>query len=426
MITVGFDFGTHQTKICYETIEEGTVFYEVFKFKKPNGEETLTLPSFIRRLDDGRLLYGHDAVDDSAGGQAITYFKQEMFSWTVSDEVRIAAEKWSVLYLAFIYFHLARKFPNGNYIVQMGMPTDANPEHYAFCKKQAMKVMGAAMALAGNVYEWDLEEFLAAPYSQLADLAVKCMEAIPSDIHEAREWCPIFIFPEAYAALIPLIKDSKLPEQGPNLFVDIGGGTVDISLFTSRLTETESAMPYLHYFDSIPYGLNMIMGEDFTKSHSVEVRQGQLTKQCINRFRTKLKQALRKMMKVLWQRYTDAERTSVMPFVNLCGQIFDYRPICYSGGGSMVSGLKLPMESDDAGKRCNFSQVTTVSQLIDHSKLYVDDGIFHVLATAFALSHSSLLNRDVNLEPDSIQLVPDHELFGGIRVPPTYGWSYTW
>ena len=62
MITVGFDFGTHQTKICYETIEAGTAFYEVVRFERPNGEVSLTLPSYIRLNPEGRLRYGYDAI----------------------------------------------------------------------------------------------------------------------------------------------------------------------------------------------------------------------------------------------------------------------------------------------------------------------------------------------------------------------------
>ena len=418
MITVGFDFGTHQTKICYENVEAGTTFYDVFRFKQANGEEALTLPSYIRLCEDGTLRYGFDAMSGGQGGQTITYFKQDMFSWMASDKIRSVAEKWSVLYLAFIIILLDRRFKTFSYVVQMGMPTDANPGHYNFCKRQAIKVMASAMLLARNVFKGDLTTYISTPYSQLVDLVAKCIAAVPCDIHEARKRYPIFVFPEAYAALIPLINDHKLPTIGPNLFVDIGGGTVDISLFTNRLDMSIGrGTPYLYYYYSIPYGLNMIMGDDFTTTHNVKVGQGQITRQCVERFRVKLIDAVKEMMLILEQEYAGMGKTHVMPFVNLCAQALHFRPVCYSGGGSMFHGLKLPVAVKQAGVSCDFSQVTTVSQLIDHSKLYVDDGIFHVLATAFALSHRSLCSDIRSEDPDAIRLVSIDKLFGGVRIP---------
>ena len=418
MITVGFDFGTHQTKICYETVEAGTRFYEVFSFARTNGEEALTLPSFIRICADGTLRYGYEAIANDAGGQAVTYFKQVMFSWTSNDERRIEAEQWSVLYLAFVIFLLDGHFKDTSYIVQMGMPTDANPKHYAYCKRQAIKVMASAMVLARVVFKGDLRKYLSTPCSQLMNLAKKCVSAIPQEIREARRIFPIFVFPEAYVALIPLINDHRLPTVGPNLFVDIGGGTVDISFFTNQMdARNGQRRPYLYHYYSMPYGLNMITGQNTQRSHNVRIDQRQITWQCADQFHRRMISAVDAMMAVLKQWYVAMERTNVMPFVNLCAQILDGRPICYSGGGSMFDRLKKAIANNHNGIIYNFSQVTTVSELIDHSGLHVDDGIFHILATAFALSHQSLRSRVPNEEPDTIRLVSIDKLFGEIRIP---------
>jgi hypothetical protein len=417
MITVGFDFGTHQTKICYETIEAGTAFYEVVRFERPNGEVSLTLPSYIRLNPEGRLRYGYDAISGDTNGKSITYFKQAMFSWTSSPEARIEAEQWSALYLAFVIFKLDTKLQSTRYVVQMGMPTDADPLHYNFCKRQAIKVMVSAMQIAREIFRGDLDGYLSTSYLQLRDLAAKCISAVPDDIREARKKYPIFVFPEAYVALIPLINDRRLPNIGPNLFVDIGGGTVDISFFTAH----EGSVPWLYYYYSMPCGLNMITGRDRSGSHNVKVGQAQITRQCVDVFRQKMICAVDAMMSILRQIYVQMGRVNVMPFSNLCGQILDGRPICYSGGGSMFSGLKLPLANRHNGICYNFSQVATVSELIDHSNLYVDDRMFHVLATAFALSHQSLINRTNGAEPDSIRLAPVERLFMGIRNPQTGG-----
>lgn len=414
MITVGFDFGTHQTKVCYEKMESGTPFYEVFRFKKQNGEDAVTLPSFIRHCEDGRLRYGYMATSEDQGGSAITYFKQIMFSWSAYASDRVAAERWSILYLAFVIFKLDEHFKTTRYVIQMGMPTDADPSHYEYCKLQAVRVMASAMRLVREVFGNDLDAYLAAPYEELAARADECLAALPRSVHEVRTRYPIFVFPEAYVALIPLINDHKLPTVGPNLFVDIGGGTVDISFFTNQMDMSIGQnRPCLYYYHSVPYGLNMITGQDLKRCHNVEVREDQITRWCIDGFGRELKLAVDQIVLALKESYAATGRSSVMPFVNLSGQVMQDRPICYSGGGSMFHGLRQPV----SGTYYNFSQVTTVAALIDHSRLYVDDKMFHVLATAFALSHQSLLVKSPGVEPDSIRLVSVERLFDGVRLP---------
>lgn len=422
MTTVGFDFGTHQTKICFESIESGTSFYEVFRFRKPNGEDAETLPSFIRLAGDGRLRYGYEALGAAADGTAITYFKQVMFSWSANANDRAEAERWSVLYLAYVILKLDARFGGPRYIVQMGMPTDADPVHYKFCKHQAIKVMASAMQLARETFRNDLVAFLNAPNLQLKGFAKTYLDAIPQDDRDARRRFPIFVFPEAYAALIPLINDHKLPNVGPNLFVDIGGGTVDISFFTNQMDEGAGRRcPCLYYYYSIPYGLNVITGQDLKHSHNVDVNAGQMTWQNVVGFHAKMLESVDTIMTILRRKYEEMGRTGVMPFVNLCRQVLQGRPVCYSGGGSILNGLKIPLQNSHDGLSYEFSNVTTVSELIEHSKLYVDDRVFHVLATAFALSHSSLRslgNRSMEgVEPDSIKLVSVEKLFSGVRIP---------
>ena len=417
MVTVGFDFGTHQTKVCYETIEVGTTFYEVFRFRSTRGEDELTLPSLVRLYADGTLRYGHDAAANETGSQAITYFKQKMFSLAATAKDRDDAKQWAVLYLAFIVFKLDEHFRGEPYTVQMGMPTDADHHHYDFCKRQALTVMASAMLLVRKVFKGDLNAFLRTQHHKLVDVVGQCLALIPNDMREVQERFPILVFPEAYAALIPLINDHKLPEIGPNLFVDIGGGTVDISFFTNQMDSSAGLnRPCLYYYHSVPYGLNMITGQDMRQSHNIKILQDQITREGVDRFGEKLKSAVDTMMERLELEYTRLGKTGVMTFQSLCYQMLTGRPICYSGGGSMFSGLRLPISR--AGKiNYKFTDVKTVSGLIDHSKLHVSDEMFHVLATAFALSHQSLISRGRNEGPDAIVLVSVERLFDGIKLP---------
>lgn len=66
-MVVGFDFGTHQTKICIEDRSDpNRPMYKFWKFKTPDGE-SYTLPSVIQINNDDTLTYGY--VDKSCVGE---------------------------------------------------------------------------------------------------------------------------------------------------------------------------------------------------------------------------------------------------------------------------------------------------------------------------------------------------------------------
>lgn len=60
-IRVGLDFGTHQTKICVQTIPDeghGEPIYEFFQFMDEHGIKQYFLPSLIQINEDNTLSYG--------------------------------------------------------------------------------------------------------------------------------------------------------------------------------------------------------------------------------------------------------------------------------------------------------------------------------------------------------------------------------
>lgn len=66
-MVVGFDFGTHQTKICIEDRSDPNhPVYKFWKFITPNGE-SYTLPSVVQINNDDTLTYGY--VDKSCVGE---------------------------------------------------------------------------------------------------------------------------------------------------------------------------------------------------------------------------------------------------------------------------------------------------------------------------------------------------------------------
>lgn len=63
-ITIGLDFGTHQTKICIEdTADKQNPRYTFWKFEDLDGSKQLVCPSVVQLNEDNTLSYGY--VSDS-------------------------------------------------------------------------------------------------------------------------------------------------------------------------------------------------------------------------------------------------------------------------------------------------------------------------------------------------------------------------
>ena len=77
MITVGLDFGTHQTKICVENKDGFELSYSFMRFKDELGILQYTFPSVIGIGKDGLLSYGFLPKDYN--GEVVSYFKQATF-----------------------------------------------------------------------------------------------------------------------------------------------------------------------------------------------------------------------------------------------------------------------------------------------------------------------------------------------------------
>lgn len=74
-IVVGFDFGTHQTKICVGNYSNPqNPIFSFWKFNTPKGE-TYTLPTIIQINNDDTLSYGYE--DESTVKQLNLYSSPE-------------------------------------------------------------------------------------------------------------------------------------------------------------------------------------------------------------------------------------------------------------------------------------------------------------------------------------------------------------
>ena len=73
-ITVGLDFGTHQTKICIEdTADKQNPNYTFWKFKDTSGKTQYVCPSVVQLNDDNTLSYGYVSDENCKKGLHIEY-----------------------------------------------------------------------------------------------------------------------------------------------------------------------------------------------------------------------------------------------------------------------------------------------------------------------------------------------------------------
>lgn len=211
MITVGLDFGTHQSKVCIEQKKGAELSYEFFMFKDADGKEQFTLPSIIHVDSSGHMTYGY-LPNKLKRGKIIRYFKQATFT-SVGNFPQTEAINYSIWYMAYILFELEELFGR-EFAIQMGVPSDGTSHR----KRQqlAVRILLSAYRLVEEVFENDKESFLKATISEL-----KTVTTLLPYSDEKKEEFGILIFPEAYACLMPLVKSQKIA-TGMSLMVDIG------------------------------------------------------------------------------------------------------------------------------------------------------------------------------------------------------------
>lgn len=195
MITVGLDFGTHQTKVCIENKEGVELNYTFMKFEDTYRRQFYTLPSIIGVGKDGLLSYGY--LPRRYDGRIIRYFKQSTFRSTSTGMAQVNAMYFSTWYIAFILFDLEKMYGQ-EFTIQMGAPTDSS--HVNVVKTIATRIIASAYKLVEDVFANDKEKFLATPMKELVDMT----ELVPYS-KETKEEYGLLVFPEAYACLKPLI-----------------------------------------------------------------------------------------------------------------------------------------------------------------------------------------------------------------------------
>lgn len=379
MITVGLDFGTHQTKVCIENKDGVELSYSFMIFEDTYHREFYTLPSVIGVDNDGLLHFGY--LNRNFEGQIFKYFKQSAFDSTAGNT--ISQEKaWylSAWYLAYIIFDLEDKYGQ-QFAIQMGAPTDSS--HVEQAKQIATKIVVSAYRLVEDVFDNNKQKFLATPLEELR----KVTEIIPFS-REIKEDYSLLVFPEAYACLMPLISKGKL-ETGMNLMIDIGGGTTDISFFT-----IEKNKPQVYAYYSINKGLNFLTHADEYDQNRIDPNVTDfdtIDKECFEELEAEIRNVCFRIRQDLVKELT--EKTSFHP--KRIQRALNGRPLIYSGGGSTVDMLRVPYDSYLDVKQISHRQWKDES--VEDIEYIIKDNMSPILSTAYGLAISTD-NDDIEMK----------------------------
>ena len=388
MITVGLDFGTHQTKVCVEHKDGVELSYTIMKFVDTYHRDFYTLPSLVGVGKDGLLSYGF--LPRRYDGRIIRYFKQSTFRPNPSGMPQVNAMYFSTWYLAYILFDLEEKYGQ-EFTIQMGAPTDSGHVHQV--KVIATRIIASAYKLVEDVFANDKDKFLATPMKELTELT----ELVPYS-QEIKDEYGLLVFPEAYACLKPLISQGKLA-TGMSLMIDIGGGTTDISFFT-----IEDNKPQVYDFYSINKGLNYLTGANEGNQTGTEVNVcdaseinngrrnvfiNEVNQVCDN-LRSKLQREFKLQTGLNMHRLLDALKN---------------RPLVYCGGGSTFKTLRVSYggyqdKKQISHKEWNMKSIKDIDEIIDEE-------LCPILSTAYGLA--------ISTENDNIVMKPFRDIFEGVR-----------
>lgn len=252
-------------------------------------------------------------------------FASENYNWPFV----IEAKDLCITYLTFILIKIYQK-ENSFFEVTIGVPTGEKQ----FKEKQAlaMECIVKAFLLAEKQFRYDISKFLSARYELLVE-SIKNLdkEYNPNNYKEYnRNYARIL--PEAFAALFTLTDNGKI-SKGMNLFIDIGGGTTDISFFTINKNE-----PKIYSYESISKGLNFILEENKINVDSIYKKEIQnVSEKQINRRYSEYLKDVKEKINSITQRLIDksVESRKKSELINKLKK----RPLIYTGGGSTEKKL---------------------------------------------------------------------------------------
>ncbi len=394
MITVGLDFGTHQTKVCIENKNGSETHYQFHRFKDLDGTMRYTLPSIICITPDNKLKYGY--IDVKTKGVFKRYFKQAVFRDTNSPNMQLwEAACYSIWYLAFILFDLEKEYGN-QFTIQMGAPTDSS--HIDDRKAIAVSVLASAYRLVEEVFHNDKDAFLNTDYHQLIELT-----EIIRYTDKIKKVYGILVFPESYACLMPIVGRGKIA-HGMNLIVDIGGGTTDISFFTieEKIKKSKVYHPQVYDFYSLNKGLNYLTCQDNASDSLLSkdvhiIKDNEIDRDRLSTYFSEIQRICDNLIEKLkseWTLQTIHEKEKLINALKI-------RPVIYTGGGSTMGLLRRAYGGFKETHLISYD--SWKSKQFDNESLFTNIALCPILSTAYGLS--------ISVAHDNIVKKPFRDIF---------------
>lgn len=395
MITVGLDFGTHQTKICIESKGGVELNYTFMKFGGYGNKMYYAFPSIVGVGRDKKMKYGF--LPKNYDGEIIRYFKQTAFK-AASPNKGMTQEQafyYSIWYISYILFDLEEIFGQ-NFTIQMGAPTDSG--HIRIAKQIATRIIASSYKLVEEVFENNKKKFLDTDIDTL-----KSLTELVTYSDEIKEEYGLLVFPEAYACLKPMISQKKIA-TGMNLMIDIGGGTTDISFYT-----IENDSPQVYDFFSINKGLNyLICAEERDKKIvSSNVKdESEINRERLTLFTQEVKNICLNIQKKLESEF----RIQTSLYKSRLFDALKNRPLVYSGGGSTFSSFRIGYAGFVDKKQISEKEwnIKVMSQF-DEIK---SKRLFPILSTSYGLA--------ISAEHDNIKMKPFRDIFEYMRGAMEY------
>ena len=385
MITIGLDFGTHQTKICVENRDGVELSYSFIKFNDEKNKPQYTLPSIIGVGNNGLLSYGY--LPSNYKGEIIRYFKQIAFSSEANNNGMSQKDAiyYSIWYIAYIVFDLENNYKD--FFIQMGVPTDSSPNRLITAKKIATSIIASAYELVVNIFKYDKQTFLETDIDKLREI---------TEIINYSDTYGLLVFPEAYACLMPIIEQKKI-NTGINLMIDIGGGTTDISFFT-----IENNKAQVYDYTSVNMGLNYLTRADEKVSSSKNIHNKERQKFNLVRLNTYLSEIQNRCKQIhdnILNELREIENMTPKDFWRKVKQ----SPLIFCGGGSTYESLQYNYVYHQDKKVITEKEWNT--KVVEDIDEIIRLKLCPILFTAYGLS---MYKRDDNIEMKPLSDVFKH------------------
>jgi hypothetical protein len=269
-IVVGFDFGTHSTKVIYRYPKHDTTVSRVLCFDKLiPGYPSFASPSLIR-LSDGCLWFGSEALR-KGGGHLYQNLKVRLLDEGKERSLQPFPSGPTPMQLAAAYFAWAFQRTRamlwdefGSYTMRLNLAAPMNHIENPKLLDIYLRIVQAAWA---TVFERGIDICQGIKADLLLQPLAQSLEAPPGDPSERY----FEVLPETIAPIASMSLDSSKP-PGIYLVIDMGGATTELSV--NRVVKSTSGIyVHCHWDDVIDVGGNDFAALEGIPSQEADARQ---------------------------------------------------------------------------------------------------------------------------------------------------------